>query len=101
MFNKLSLVLATSTLFFSVSSLAVGNVEKAAFVAKGLMNPELLKDIEYQQGESFKFGSGKIAHKLFFDAKYQGLMQVIQVNCYEILTTGAIEGCKTVKMTRK
>mgnify|MGYP000303581741 CR=1 FL=1 len=98
--NKCKALLLISSLL-SFNCLAVGNVEKAAFVAKGLMNPELLKDINYQQGESFEFGRGKIAHKLFFDAKYQGLMQVIQINCYEIVNTGAIEDCKTVKMTRK
>jgi hypothetical protein len=93
--------LAISLSVLAFNCLAVGNIGKAAVVAESLMNRELLQDINFQQGESFAFSSGKIAHKLYFDAKYEGLLHVVQIDCEEVINTGAIEECKTVKISRK
>ena len=70
------------------------------FAVEQLLKKGNVKNIEYQNGESFDLGKSKRGHSLYFRGRIDGINNVIKVNCKTIKSSGELEYCKPVKTTR-
>jgi hypothetical protein len=74
------------------------SVDSIAFAAKHSFDSNLVKDVDFIQGNNFKLGSKKMAYNLYFHGTVKGVRQNIKVNCKADIQSGNIEYCKPVKI---